>query len=151
MIAVKIGALFFEFFLLLGIAALTRSIIGDSLYSLLAVLLTAATTFRLYFLAEFVSNLVALTFLMWALVCVVRFVKMEKSLWALGAVFLFVGAVFSHRSGIGFVLLLLAEFAAIYTLRRVAPNSKYKYLFLVTGTSLIPPLLSYQPFFALPT
>ena len=115
-VAIKIGAMLLLAALAFGVYEFTREVTGNTAAGVTAAGLIYSSNSHLYFIAEFISNLAALAFLVWA-VFFLRSKSGDKSPHSkLVSALLVVCAIASHRSSapiVACIALILLLFLAI--------------------------------------
>ena len=118
--------------LALGVYAFIREVSGSNLAGLTASGLIYASNSHLYFISEFISNLTAIAFLVWA----GHFVRNEGGDWSLHskilAALMIVAAIFSHRSS-----LLIAAAATLVMLLLFATSRVSQKLSFLASLAVI--------------
>lgn len=149
---IKVGACVFDLLLAIGIGSVVFTLTKKVSLGGLGLLIIVYSPLHLYFFSEFLSNLGALTFLVWAAFGLIRFVKTQKAGWIVFAGALGLAAGFSHRSAIW----LIAVFAVlgIFTYFWVYSAEKLKYRLwgsiVILLAVAVPIVLASQNVFPLP-
>lgn len=150
--AIKIGAVLMHVLLAAGVMALIGTITRSAWTGLCGLLIPCFSGLHLYLISEFLSNLGALMFLIWAAWTITKFAQKKMALWLILSVALLLAAVFSHRSSMG--LIILSSFTISVAYVAASGNFKARYRSLALAAALImftlPLLLAWQSFFALP-
>lgn len=151
-LAIKIGAVLMHLLLALGVMALVTAITRSAWFGLCGLLITCFSGLHLYLISEFLSNLGALAFLVWAAWAIAKFGQTKRPVWLFLSVPLLLAAIFSHRSIIGLIILNGSTIFVAYlvTTNRLKSHSKIMILLLALILFALPLLLMWQPFFALP-
>jgi len=151
-VAIKIGAVLMHLVMALGVMALIVAITRNVWFSLCGLLITCFSGLHLYLISEFLSNLGALAFLVWAAWATTKFVQEKRRPWLILAVALSLAAIFSHRSTMGLIVLNVFTISIAYLVTSANFKDQYKFLALAAALILftLPLLLAWQPFFALP-
>lgn len=110
-LTVKVTAVVLQLLLCLGIYALLKALIQSEWLALLGAAIAAISGLRFYLLSEFINNLAAIVFLIWAVWFVIRFIQTKRLLWGSCALLLFLAGLFSHRMApvIGLAMVLFAS------------------------------------------
>jgi hypothetical protein len=104
-VAVKLGVLILNTILIVGMAVFARSVTGSNRAGLLAAAITGLSGLHLSLVAEFVNNLGAIAFLVWAAVLLLRFARTRNVIWLAISVVCLLLSADSHRLIIPLVLL----------------------------------------------
>ncbi len=131
----KVGAIIIQAALCVGVFFLTSESTRSCSLALTGTLLFVISNLHFYFMTEFISNLGAVTLLVWSSWCLVRFDRDRKAVWLVLSGILLVGAVLSHRSILSFVALLTSIGAACRLLLDNRPNTKTTILALSMRTA----------------
>jgi hypothetical protein len=127
-LAIKIGAVVMHLFLALGVMALLTAITRNAWFGVCGLLIATLAGLHFFFISEFLSQLGALAFLVWAAWAAAEFVRRKKAGW-LGLSLLFLlGAIFSHRSTIGLVVLNGFTVSAAYLLTNDRFSRRFRLL-----------------------
>jgi hypothetical protein len=151
-LAIKIGAVLMHLLLALGVMALIAAITRNAWFGLCGLVITCFSGLHLYLISEFLSNLGALVFFVWAAWAIAKFVQKKRPVWLILSVSLLLAAIFSHRSMIGLIILNSSTISVAYLVMTASFKSHSKSLTLAIVLILfaLPLLLAWQPFFALP-
>ena len=150
-LAIKIGAVLMHLLLALGVMALIATITRNAWVGLCGLLITCFSGLHLYLISEFVSNLGALAFLVWAAWAIAKFAQEKRWVWLILSVPLLLAASFSHRSMVGLIILNSSTILVAYLVTRsFKSHSKVLTLAIALILFTVPLLLAWQPFFVLP-
>lgn len=97
-LAIKVGVLIIQASFYAGLAFLIRTLTNDDLLSFLGLFLAFFSGQHLYYISEFLSNLGALTFLIWSAWSFVKYARDGNKSFLILGVGLLVGACLCHRS-----------------------------------------------------
>lgn len=97
-VAIKIGVLLLQVFLSIGIYKLTVLSTQNSLLGLLGIFIVGFSSLHFLYISEFLNNLGALTFLIWAVIGLLMFRESGRKSWLLLFLLLTAAAFLSHRS-----------------------------------------------------
>jgi hypothetical protein len=150
--AIKLGGLIFHFFLSLGVFFLVTALTKSRRWGICGLLLANVSNLHLYFITEFLSNLSALTFIIWSAFFLVKAVQTNKRKFFALFVLCLLSAVFSHRSALYLLILIGFTFALAYLLTGNSDNpARRKLLLLSVALITISPLIiARQSFFSVP-
>jgi len=113
--ALKLGALASHLLLCLGVYVLLKLLTKSSVYALCGVLIIATSNLHAFLLSEFLSNSIAVSFLIWSACFALMINRRAGSLAVTAAGLCALLAIFSHRSGV----FLLGVFVVSYVLFRL--------------------------------
>jgi hypothetical protein len=138
---IKIGAIILHLALSVGIFSITLAVTKNYWLSLLGLVIAVFSSTHFYFIVEFLNQLAALTFLVWALFAIIRYSQTKRSYYLLLIFSMLTAALLSHRSA-----LFLIVFIFIFSLLPLAQKSENVGLRIVVKIFLgslffTPPLL----------
>jgi len=151
-LAIKIGAVVMHLLLALGVMVLINTITRSAWFGVCGLLIAVFSGLHFFFISEFLSQLGALALLVWAAWAAAEFARKKKAGW-LGLSLLFLlGAIFSHRSTMGLVVLNGFTVSAAYVLTtdRFSRRSKLLMFAIVLVLFGLPLAWEWQPLLALP-
>jgi hypothetical protein len=151
-LAIKIGAVVMHLLLALGVMALINTITRSAWFGVCGLLIVALAGLNFFLISEFLSQLGALAFLVWAAWAAAEFAIRKKTDWLILSILLLLGAVFSHRSTIGFVMLNGFTVSAAYALTTDSFSRRSRLLIfaIVLVVFGLPLAWAWQPLWALP-
>ena len=114
-VALKLGALASHLSLCLGVYVLLKLLTKSNVYALCGVLIIATSNLHAFLLSEFLSNSIAISFLIWSACFAVMINRRAGTLAVTAAGLCALLAIFSHRSGV----FLLAVFVVSFVLFRL--------------------------------
>jgi hypothetical protein len=120
--ALKLGALASHLSLCLGVYVLLKLLAKSNVYALCGVLIIATSSLHTFLLSEFLSNSIAVSFLIWSAAFALMINCRAGKLAGTAAGFCALLAIFSHRSGV----FLLAVFVVSFALFRLMRGSDSK-------------------------
>jgi hypothetical protein len=151
-LAIKIGAVVMHLLLALGVMALVTAITRSAWFGVCGLLIATLAGLHFFFISEFLSQLGALAFLVWAAWAAAGFAKNKKAGW-LGLCLLFLlAAIFSHRSTIGLVIVNGFAVSAAYALTTDRFSRRFRLLIfaIVLVLFCLPLAWAWQPLWTLP-
>ena len=114
-VALKLGALASHLSLCLGVYVLLKLLTKSNVYALCSVLIIATSSLHAFLLSEFLSNSIAVSFLIWSGNFALLINRRAGTLAVTAAGLCALLAIFSHRSGV----FLLAVFVVSFVLFRL--------------------------------
>lgn len=150
-LAIKLGSLILQVLLYIGIAALLWILTKNIWLTAFGIFLTTFSILHLYFLSDFLSNLGALTCLIWGTFGVVNAIQTKRKIWAVFMVSMLLMGIFSHRSTIGLITVICSFTLCSYLLVN-AIHIKWRVILITVILCLffLPSILSWQSAFVLP-
>jgi hypothetical protein len=152
-LAVKLSSITLHTLLCLGIFAIITTLTKSQWLGILGAALTSISGVHFYLVGEYINNLGALTALVWSSWFALRAVETRRKIWMLASSIIVLLSIFSHRSALALVLLIVVSAALVYFTVRVGTVTRARRLILA-GTILFlwssPAILSIQPFIHLP-
>ena len=117
-LALKLGALASHLSLCLGVYVLLKSFTKSHVYALCGVLIITTSNLHAFLLSEFLSNSIAVSFLIWSAVLALMINQRAWALAVTAAGLCALLAIFSHRSAV----FLLAVFVVSFVLFRLTTS-----------------------------
>ncbi len=150
-IAIKAGVLMIQTFFYVGLAILIRKLTDEDLLSLLGLFLAFFSGLHFYYISEFLSNLGALTFLVWSALSFFRYAADGSRSYLIISMGLLVGACLCHRS-IPYLLVsfFIAGILSVSYLRIRSRKQLILVVFAFFSVFFTPLIISIQPLFDLP-
>lgn len=149
---IKIGILLFNILISLGVGSFLYAVTEKGWLAWTGSLLTISSVLHLYFLSEFLSNLGALTFLIWGMNGLVRFVLSKNKNWLIFSATMILASLFSHRSILWLILIFLLLGPFTFFWLKASLNRAHQALFgiILLGLFVSPLVLAWQPMFDVP-
>jgi hypothetical protein len=150
-LAMKIGAVILHAALCLGIFGIVYSATRSPWLGVLGSALAVASGAHFYMVGEFISNLGAVTFLIWCGWFATLAFRTRRKVWGLLAFACLAGAALSHRSALPLAAILLLSLLLARPLTSAkSPGVRTAALAAVLIIWCAPAILALQPFMQLP-
>ncbi len=151
-VAIKLGGMIFHLLLSVGVFCLIKKLTLNNWFGLCALAIANLSGLHLYMIGEFLSNLGALTFIVWSGFFFLKAIQAKSKGWFTASFICLLLAVLSHRSALPLIFLISFTGLLAYILVGEKLNSRNK-KFLLSITLLIivsPLILAWQTVFNLP-
>ncbi len=131
--SIKTGTLLFQLFLYFGLFTLTKELTKSRWLGIITVSLVIISGLHRYMLVEYLSQLGAIVFLIWAVAGIIKYADSKRKLWLVTSGILLFLAIGSHRSIIPFVIVGFWSFSlwALFLRARKNENSSQQILILI--------------------
>ena len=149
-LTVKLTAVLLQLLLCLGVFTLLREVIQSKWLALLGATIAAISGLRFFMISEFINNLAAVVFLLWTVWFLIRFVRTERSLFAIGGAVLFVAGLFTHRMAAVIVVGIAALAGLLYLFITQKSLWKWSAVALLVCLWFLPLILAAQQRFEPP-
>lgn len=152
-LAIKVGGILLHIFLGFGIFSSITVLTRDARLGLFGLLITAFSRLHFYMISDFLSNLGALSFLVWGIFGIVKAIQTKKSVWIIFSILFLICAIICHRSAIGLITLFSFTTFSAHLLNNENCIFRCKALAFLAILFLLflPLILIWQPIFVLPT
>jgi hypothetical protein len=151
-IAIKLGGIIFHLLLSVGVFCFVKKLTQNSWLGLCGLAIANLSGLHLYIISEFLSNLGALTFIVWSGVLFVKAIQEKSKGWLIGFFVCLLLAVFSHRSALPLIVLISVTglLTYIFVNNKLSSRNKNLLLLVVILIIALPLILAWQFIFKLP-